>query len=277
MIPPGQSAQWSWVTAIYRGMTGDTYLRFPDETLVSFVQYRGLGELGVFRRSGAPIVDDYGFDSSTKLWDTWDREAAPANASEALHPYDAQRCVDVDTGAIVPSGVAFELAHYPIPTTSVGVVERLPTIFEEISALDANGDPIFSFAQINGERPCLRALRHPDPAGGELSWSWRITATTISSGGGPEVFGEYVGPTLPLAIEGDDLIPVWDDLRYGIASRWGDRHQLLVSARSLVRLWVVLRGNPNRWRVRVGGRLAGYWQSGGRRGAALVASTHRIV
>lgn len=277
MIPPGQTAQWSMFAAIYRGMSGDTYLRYPDETLVSYVQRRGLGELGVFRREGTPLVSDFGFSPATTLWDDWDKYNNPASASEVLRPYDAQRCIVVDPGAIVPSGVAYELAHHPIPTGAVGILERVPTIFEEIAALDANGDPIFSFSQINGERPCLTSLRHPDPAAGTLSWSWRLTVTTLSSSDGPLLPMLYVGPTVPLAIEGDDLIPGWTDLRYGIASRWGDRHQIVIPARAQVRLWVVLRGQANRWHVRVGGRVAGYWQSGGRRGAALVASTHRIV
>lgn len=266
------------MSAVYRGFRGAEYLRFPDEVLVAFVQRRGLGELATFRRNDAPsIVADYGLNAESGIFDAWDKIQNPASASETVRMFDRQRCIAVDPDAITPEGVAFELVRYEIPTQAVGVVERIPTIFESVDALDVDGVPVFSYSQINGEQPCRSSLIHPDPDVDPLTWEWIVTrnvAPYTTEMGAPD---PYLGPVSPLLIGGDPMLPSWSDLRYGIASRWPDRQQWILTSRSVVRYWVVLRGEAGRWGVRVGGRLAGYWQSGGRRGAAVFAATHRIV
>ena len=66
-------------------------------------------------------------------------------------------------------------------------------------------------------------------------------------------------------------------MRYGDRARWGDRQQFVIRSSTQVRYWVTFFGPVDRYRVRVGARLAGYYQLTGRRGAALEAVTDRIV
>ncbi len=228
------------------------------------------GRVALLARAGM-----WGLNGASEQLDEYDQFYAPSEASEAVRPIVVQRCIDVAEGDIVPGGAAFELTRIVnIPTASVGIVERVPTMMT-VEALDDDGFPIFTYANTNGEDPCLDRLVHPDGAVDNLTWAWRVVQNHVPADGAPNL--PLPGPVSPNAIAGDDLLNPWNDMRYGDRSRWGDRQQFVVRSSTQVRYWVTFFGPVDRYRIRVGARLAGYYQLTGRRGAALEAVTDRIV
>lgn len=229
-----------------------------------------IGGVQILARAGL-----YGLNSKSEQQDDFDQYQAPSEASEAVRPIVVQRCIDVDEDDISEVGTAFELTRIVhVPSAAIGIVERLPTMLN-VEALDANKDPIFTFGNTNGQDPCLDELQHPDAAVGPLTWVWRIVMQHVPSNSAPNL--PLAGPAGAGAVMGDDLVPPWTDIRYGDLSRWGDRQQFVVRPSTQVRYWVTFFGPSGRYRIRVGARLAGYWQLGGRRGAALESVTDRIV
>lgn len=231
--------------------------------------------LGIPKAWTPQKVREFGMHPASAIFDERDQYFAPADASERVRVLEAQRCVDIQSLLIVPTGVVFELVRYDIPVGAVGVLERIPTILE-VQALDDQGEVIFTYPieQTNGRQPCLRFLTHPDEGVGALFWTWHLTTSHV---GWLQGVGNYLGPIPPHQIEGAHLIPPWSDLRVGHVERWGDRRQILVGELMEVRLWLELRGATGRWSVHAGGQLGGYWQSAGRKGAALGGVLTRIV
>lgn len=236
---------------------------------------------GLRQQWGYPVSKEippagWGFNGASQQLDTYDKYTAPADASEVVHMLDQQRCVVVPDGAIVPAGVAFELARIEhIPDTAVGVIERIPTVWPSAVALDAGGLPLFTYAALNGENPCRDELIHPTAGVGPLRWTFRVTLSHVPTFDAP--MQPLQGPIPGRSVPGDDLLPPWQDLRYGTATPWGERQQLIVRTACAVRYWVVLSGPQNRYAVTIGARLGGYWQLTGRRSAALKAATTRTV
>lgn len=217
----------------------------------------------------------WGFSNESSQNDEYDRHTAPSDASEVIRSIDVQRCVTVDPATITVTGTAYELVRVTnVPAAAAAVIERVPTMWTA-SALDAVGVPVLDYSRINGQRPCLRELVHPDPAVLPLTWSYRITMTHMATHGAPVT--PYLGPIPASAVPGEDILSPWPDMRYGHASPWGDRQQLVVRPQTQLRLFLILSGPPSRYAVEVGARLAGYWQLGGRKGAALLGSITRIV
>lgn len=229
-----------------------------------------IGEVQLLARAGL-----YGLNGKTDQQDDFEQYQAPSDAPEAVRHIVAQRCIDVDEADIIPGGVAFELTRIVhVPSAAVAIVERVPTTFT-VEALDEDQVAIFTYSNTNGEDPCLKELAHPNPAVAPLTWLWRVVQNHVPSNGAVNV--PVAGPVTPSAIAGDDLLPPWSDMRYGDRSRWGDYQQYVVRPSTQVRYWVTLFGPTDRYRVRVGARLAGFWQLGGRRGAAIESVTDRLV
>jgi hypothetical protein len=220
--------------------------------------------------AGGP-VQPWGFSADSAQLDAYTRNTAPADSAEVLRTWDVMRCVVIAPTDIVPGGVAFELVRFDaVPDSSVGVLERLPTQFENAQALTAAGVVQVTYSNVNGENPCLRRLVHPDDAVADLTWQWRVTVVGPDSSVVP-----IAGPMLPLAVPGRDLVQPWTDQRYGVSGRWGDDWQVIIPARSVVRVWLTLFGPTGRYAITAGARLAGYTQLAGRHGAALGAAIHR--
>lgn len=296
-VRPGPIKPWGSMPQVGPGVLNPLAHGFPWEIETPDIQREGIGELVTFRMWGFPVghipaelrdehgrikppvqwpeIPPWGIGDHTPLLDDYDKHQNPAESVEVVRSFDVQRCIDVDPAAITPAGVAFELVRYPIGTSSVGIVERVPTMFE-VTALDGQGDPLFTFGSTNGERPCVSSLVHPTVGVGALTWQWRIVATHNPTQSQPAVV-PLAGPVTLRQVLGVPLIPSWTDLRYGNVARWGDRNQVVVPARTMVSYWVILFGASDRFRVNVGSRLAGYWQSAGRLGQARDAATARIV
>ena len=208
------------------------------------------------------------------------RLTLPADSPERIRYFDELRCIDIDPGDIQESGTAFELVRVHLQKFGTGIVERLATVWDDVTALDEDGDPIFSFGPFLGTRPCRFPLVHPDPAAGELAVEFRLLVTEVPDFADTQSVGlpAYVGPASPFAIPADDnLRTPWRDNRQGYVVRWADLLQYVTGLHSLARMWVILSGQPDRWRIRMGGRLSGYWNSAGPMGVALDQATRRTL
>lgn len=248
------------------------------------------GSLAQYEWLGIPIpsADDavkgaiegtWGLSPLSAELDGRNQYSLPSASSERIQQFDVLRCIDVPANEIIPSGIAYELIHWRIPTGSVGIVEDTPTSWDDVTALDAGGLPIFTYNSLNGERFCLHELVHPDPLVTEpLTWEFRLQFTDDPSQGHRAADSlAYQGPILPEIIGGTSIIAPWNDARYGAQARWHETRQFIFSSSTIIRLWVVLRGPTARFRVRIGGRLSGFHQLGGRRAAALNSVLTRRV
>ena len=295
MPGPGEVVEFDRWPLVWSGAPTGPLVHNPPAAIETPDIYRvGVGQLQTFRRWGYPVgyippmlarhapvtwpaSESWGIGNNSDELNEWDKHQNPANAAERINYIDVQRCVNVDPADIVTTGVAFELVHTQIPSAAVGVIERVPQIFEEVTALDDQGDPLFTFANLGGFSPCIREVVHPDPAVvTPLTWRFLITQTTVPYRGAPQgAPSGYEGPIIPALVGGQPILGPWSDIRYGDSHRYGDNVDLVANARTLVRYWVILFGPSDRFRVKVGGRLAGYWQQGGRYGAALDGATRR--
>lgn len=254
-------------------------------------EYPGLGFFAVTDHSPQLLkgdlirVERWGFDvpsadearapgwgigpASTEL-DDRNQYSQPFSSSESIRRFDFQRCIDVLASTVVQAGVAFELVHMRNPSGSVVVLEEIPMMFDDITALDDAGVPIFSYGSVNGERLCRSELVHPDPLVLiPLTWRFAITYSDDPSQTPNTADLAYEGPIAPAAIRGQHITPPWTDIRYGANNSWADTQQWYSPSATVTRYWVVLAGPTDRFRVRVGARLGGFWQAGGRRSAAL--------
>lgn len=194
------------------------------------------------------------------------------NATERVKQFSVQRCVDVDPSLIRPAGVAYELVHVAVPEDGMAVVERLPTIFADVSSLDGNGVQYFTHGNLSGQKPCTNEILHADPTVTEplrwqfyLQWTARGSIQRVSTQG---TLGYSSG--VPVGqIGGSQVLSPWSDMRYGHGPRWGTDEQYIFPRGSTIRTWVALFGPTDRFAVRIGQCLSGYTQGGGRKGAAL--------
>lgn len=291
---PGPLAEFNTFPLIGPGAIGPLQYHPPEASQVPEIMRLGVGYLVTFRRWGLPVGTIPLREASEALWkwakgpnqvwgmgrettqlNEFEQYDAPAAAAEVIHEFDRQRSIPNLESSIVPTGAAFELTRFDLPTASVGVLEYFPTCIT-VEALDDVGAPIFSYSGLNGERPCLNRLVHPDPAVTvPLTWEWRIKVT--HNPGLTEDVEDLLFGIPPGAIPGDDIVEPWNDMRNGNQAQSPQRRQLPVLPRMIVRFFVVLSGPTSRFRVEVGGRLGGYWQVAGRRGAAVRAATQRFV
>lgn len=246
----------------------------------TLVQYERLGFYRVPSARQALEDPNWGINATSTILDDVDKLARPTAASEAIQKFDVQRCVDVSASLITPGGVAFELIHQLSPSGGMMVLEDIPTIFDEVTALDGAGVEVFTYGGLNGIRPCLNQLVHPDITVTEpLRWRFALVwtdAPTFSTGtSAPDL--AYQGPVPPNSVFGQHIIPPWDDMRMGINALLSNRQQFLVTSSVVARYWVVLTGPVGRFRVRIGARLGGFNQLAGRKGAALDAALNRRV
>jgi len=273
----GEAGHWDLFPAVWSGTTGPLAWCPPAEIETPEIQRVGVGPRVTIRQYGIPvgeIGEGWGLGQDSRDLDSRDLHESPADSAERVCWVDRQRCIDCDPAEIVPEGVAWELVTVEVPSSSVGVLEILHTILS-VEALDEDGVPVYTYAGLGGERPCLEELEHPDDDVDPLSWRWSLQVQHTPTHGGPGGAGAYQGPVLPQHVLGTPRIPAWDDLRYGHARPAQDL-DLVIGARERVSVWVELYGPPDRYRVRAGARLAGYTQSAGRRGAALASSTRRF-
>lgn len=245
----------------------------------SLAQYEALGFLMPSAQE-ARDTPGWGLSPVSTDLDKRNQFSQPYSSAESIRRFDVSRCVEVLASQITTAGIAFELAHWRSPAGSVVVLEQIPTMFEEVTALDDAGIEIYQFGSLNGERLCRRALTHPDPAvTTPLTWSFHLTFSDDPSRNVPTVQPDmtYRGPVPPAEVAGHSITPPWSDARYGSQNRWAENQQFFAPSSCVVRYWVVLTGPVDRFHVQVGARLGGFYQSGGRRGAALDAVQVRRV
>jgi hypothetical protein len=251
-----------------------TFIETPDYQRMGHVTH---GSRYLWRRFGIPFpsaVVDTDFAASTA------KLVNPEGDPERIRYFDEMRCLSIDPRVLATTGTAFELVRVHVQRYGAGVVERLGTIFGDVTALDDDGEPLFSFGPLSGFRPCIFPLPHPDPQAGVLAVQFRLVVTGVpaSSKGPTAGFPPYQGPIPVAAIPADqNMRPPWSDLRQGYLVRWADLLQYVTSQNALIRLFGVYFAQPNRWRLGVGGRISGYWNSTGPLGVARDNATQRTV
>lgn len=280
MTHNGMPGRDPWVPQDYpgSGFFGVFEHSEADLQLGTLVQFERMG----FKQPTAQEALDpnWGLSPLSTELDYSNQFTSPYSSSEIVRRIDVQRCIDVDPDQITPAGVAFELVHWRVQSGAIMVLEQIPTIWDDVTALDDQGVEIFSYSSLNGERLCRDELIHPDPAVLEpLRWRFHLTFSEDPSRHAPSATPDmtYVGPILPFEIVGHPITPSWTDARYGALNRWAELQQFLVPSSAIVHYWVALTGPVDRFRVRVGARLGGFTQLGGRRGAALDAVQVRRV
>lgn len=259
-----------------RSPVGRLCSNFPAAVETPDIQHIGISEFTALRTYGAPqgeLTPDWGINDESIVFDDFDKHDAPESASERVRAFDVQRCFDIDEALVIPTGVTFEIIHQHSLESGIGILERLPIVFE-VDALDDAGIPIFTYGQLNGERPCIDALVHPNPAVGALTWQYRLTMSAQTGVGRSGL--AYIGPATPSAVRGNDRLSPWSDLRYGHLDQAPGFAQVLIANQSVLRLWVTFFGPTDRYRIRIGARMSGFLQLAGRRGSAIEAATTRL-
>ncbi len=205
----------------------------------------------------------------------------PTSSVERLRWEDTGApCISIAPAALTVAPLTFEIARTQFNKNGTGVLESIATFFQ-IEALDANQVPIFQFSTFPPDaNPCPLPLVHPDPL---VTNPFRMVFRLIAQNIPTKYIDNANVPTLvganpnfvPL---GTTVISPWADMRYGWGTRYSRRQQFVIGNRVLLRLFVDVSADPNRWNVqKMVGRLAGYWHKGGQQGAALRSATEFVV
>lgn len=193
--------------------------------------------------------------------------------AESIVYFDRFSCVDVSETQIDPVGFVFELTRADVSSGGVTLLQRIATVFDSIDALDDAGNVALSFGPIDGERPCQKFV-HPNPLVLlPLTFTFSIVVqerSTMESVSNNEIPFIVAGRTLP---NGTNPIEPWSDMRAGYNVRWADLLQYVIAGNKIIRFFVTLKGDAGRWRLSVGGRLAGRWIIDGPGGASVDAAT----
>jgi hypothetical protein len=197
----------------------------------------------------------------------------PAETNEKVRYFDRFKCVNVAPEEINLTGVVFELTRVHLPANGASILERLAVVCDSIDAVNVEGDVVFAFGPITGDRPC-QTFVHPDPlVTSPLTFQFNLIREGRASSrklGTPEPPFVVAGTQVPV---GKQVREPWDDFRQGYLTRWADQLQYVDGDQSLMRLFVTITGDPDSWQVRIGGRLSGRWIGTGPTGAALSAAT----
>jgi len=198
----------------------------------------------------------------------------PYATNEALQWFDEARCIGVDQDEITTDGRAWELARVLVHRFNLVNVERIG-FRASVTALDEDQEPQATFI-LDGEDPCAVPIVHPDPAvPNPLGFRFLLAVQRIPSSGNGVLPPLLVGaPTNQLP--SDSPMLSYPDLRFGWREGWPNLNQFTDGGRCLVRFILTLQGDPDRWTVRMMGRLSGFTQQPGRTDAALGNANRRL-
>lgn len=226
------------------------------------------------------IWPDNDIDLAEALARANERDAPGADA-ERIEWFEPVRFVPVRL--VGTSESAWEIARVQIQPIGTGVLERIAT-YIKATPLDAEGQPVGpTFTTNILSDPLDTPLIHPTPGVGVLNVAWHLVAAGYSpqrGAGAVEPMLVGVRPeAIPLMAEPLFGLPLrWSDLRYA----WGTTYTGTAERRVVVmgpvrlRFFAILQtANPARWRVIVGGTLAGFWQSAGPMAHARNSATYR--
>lgn len=277
--------------------SGEVFADLPDAANASFGPFVASPRAGDFRLaprlpSGATVGQSPHVHTARHRWPAQvqahagpaasfgaapgDELTRPAEAAEALQYFDAvsrRPCIDTGTIRDPAIGETRQVARVDLPGWRLAVVERVAT-YLRAQALDTAGDPIAGslfVTSANGGYDPFPDLDHPI-TGEPLDLRWALVGVRRDR---PSFDGL---PAANIAGEAIQIQPYWTDLRWG----WGQPYTLglqleVPSGVESIRLVAtVATSSSSRWRVCVGGRLGGFWISGGPRGSALRAATSRV-
>jgi hypothetical protein len=173
---------------------------------------------------------------------------------------------------IAPYWQVWEMARMVVPVGALGTLEKVVTAIDSVEALDDDGSVLFAYGPQNGARSTLDGLLHPTPGIGMLKWAFRVT--NINMGPNSDTPLRVLNGRGP---QGRDVLDPWSHLSNGSDITWAAEMQRTIQSASLIRVFAMLMGPRDRFRVRIGARLTGYTQSGGPMGRALCNATGRAV
>lgn len=198
----------------------------------------------------------------------------PYGTNERLEWFDQADCIDVASNEIAVTGRVWELARIVVHRYNLVTIERIG-YRASVTALDDQGDPLATFI-LDGEDPCAVPLTHPDPAVvNPLGFRFLLQINRLPSSSNGILPPLLVGAA-PNLLPSDSPVLSYPDIRFGWREGWPNMNQFTDGGRSLVRFFVTLAGDPNRWELRQMGRLSGYQQQPGRTRAAQHNANARL-
>jgi hypothetical protein len=190
-----------------------------------------------------------------------------------------------------PSALAWEIARMVCVLKGAGIIERINT-WARITAIDPGTGadiwttelraPSDSFVNFGGagqqsSAPFPFPLEHPVTPGNFLTIRWSLRVQPVSSIDYQAIpfLAAASAEGIPLGDRYRHLPGDWDDMRYVWGSRFSEGHQFVFGGFSLVRLFATVNADSEHWRIQVAGRLVGFTQNSGHKGAVLANVTRR--
>lgn len=198
----------------------------------------------------------------------------PYASNEKLEWFDVAECIEVTSDRIAPGGRVWELARRVVHRYNLVTVERIG-FRATVTALDEEGDPLATYV-LDGYEPCAVPVVHPDPAVTDPLAFRFVVLLNRQPSSGDGVYPPLLAGALPNQVPSDSPIVTWNDLRFGWTEGWPHLNQFTDGGRAILRYFVTLAGETDRWDVRMLGRLSGYTQQPGRLEAAHRNAVYRL-
>lgn len=292
---PGGSSMWGpdgwpWDPAIYGGGVPQMPLAFdfpaeietPDaQRMFAFELPRSQGANAAMMPPSLGTLRMFG-----QLWQPPEaaREALqvpdavatdhPSATNERLDWFDVAECIDVASNQIALGGTAWELGRWVVQRYNLLTLERIG-FRASVTALDEDGEPLATTI-LDGEDPCAVPIVHPDPAvANPLAFRFLVQVVRVPlSGDG--ILPPLLRASAPNLIPSSSPVIQYPDLRFGWREGWPHLNQFVGGGRSLLRYILTIDGDPDRWSLRMMGRISGYTQQPGRTDAAHQNAVHRL-
>lgn len=214
--------------------------------------------------------ETYPYDQNEHV--TW---VEPINVVEQITP--------ASTVGLATTPLAWELVRTDVSVFGTFILEKIAT-YLAAQALDSAGAPVGApfVTGITTDPFLVNPIPHPEVGVGGLQFAWGLIQDQqpLMHAGDtlPPAFAVGAVPnSIPVGYPIPGIPPLWADLRYAWGTTYTEEHHIVLGGgNSLLRLFAFLSSSsPDRWAVKPGGLLAGYWQAAGRLGAALNAASRR--
>lgn len=182
-----------------------------------------------------------------------------------------------------PPGVVYEVARLVCVQQGAAIIERIGT-WARITAKDGAGaaiwttelrEPDDSTNALGGfsdtfASPFPFPMAHPTTGSRlQIRWSLRVQDISYQDNNAMPLLAAATPQAIPVGTRYPHLPGDWNDMRYLWGSRDGANHQWVVGSYALIRLFATISGVAADWDVAVAGRLTGFTQNAGHKGAAL--------
>lgn len=263
-VAPFQSGYNTW-PMVWPGVSGPILGNPPMETETPDLYYVGTGPDQIFRcwglAAGTYNKKTYGIDEESSELDDFRAYKNPSGHVESVRGFDFNREIDV-----IPQSdlVTVEVTGFENFRHGLSIVERIiANVYVEMN----DGERRFNF---DGRDPWAYEIG----AFEDFGFEWALVREELSSKPQCMASAGLVDRVQGAILPGVPVFPPWCDARYGSRVQLGPASQWLIPARSRVRLVCTIRGASGMF-VRLGGRVSGYHQQGGKRKAAIESAVSR--